>query len=468
MRIQLLKVAVVGHTNTGKTSLLRTLTRDPGFGEISNRAATTRKVESTTITINSHPAVELYDTPGLEDSSGLLEHLDRRRQEAGCDWTDAIYAFLNDDGPRGEFQQEAKAIEQLLACDIALYVIDARDEVHGKHRDELEILGRSARPVLPILNFVADPEAKPELWRAQLARVNMHTVANFDTVVLDELNELQLYEKMRGLIEPFKDTLNAIIVEAKERRQELRYASAALVADLLIDAAAFVVLVQNGGNESATRQQCGPDILKQTLRTAEQDCVEALLELYRFQPGDYLSDTLPIENGAWELDLFSPDSLTEFGLATGSAAATGALAGLAVDAMVGGMTLGAAALTGAVVGGLAGAVNSRGREALNSLRGYRELRAEPQTLTLLAVRQIALVRALLRRGHADQERLRLSEEDLKEDKKALGKALIEILGACRRHPDWSRLIQSRSIDRRGGREHVSERVAIILRDALCL
>ena len=30
--------------------------------------------------------------------------------------------------------------------------------------------------------------------------------------------------------------------------------------------------------------------------------------------------------------------------------------------------------------------------------GYRELRAEPQTLALLAHRQIALVRALLRRG----------------------------------------------------------------------
>ena len=32
-----LKLAVVGHTNVGKTSLLRTLTRDVGFGEVSHR-----------------------------------------------------------------------------------------------------------------------------------------------------------------------------------------------------------------------------------------------------------------------------------------------------------------------------------------------------------------------------------------------------------------------------------------------
>ena len=40
-----LKLAVVGHTNVGKTSLLRTLTRDVGFGEVSHRPSTTRHVE---------------------------------------------------------------------------------------------------------------------------------------------------------------------------------------------------------------------------------------------------------------------------------------------------------------------------------------------------------------------------------------------------------------------------------------
>ena len=105
MSFPVLKVAVVGHTNTGKTSLLRTLTRDTAFGEVSNRAATTRNVEATTLTVEGRPAIELFDTPGLEDSSGLLEHLDQRRREAGCDWTDAITAFLDADGNQGAFRQ---------------------------------------------------------------------------------------------------------------------------------------------------------------------------------------------------------------------------------------------------------------------------------------------------------------------------------------------------------------------------
>ena len=40
-----LRIAVVGHTNAGKTSLLRTLTRRAAFGEVSDRPGVTRHVE---------------------------------------------------------------------------------------------------------------------------------------------------------------------------------------------------------------------------------------------------------------------------------------------------------------------------------------------------------------------------------------------------------------------------------------
>ena len=463
MTLPPIKIAVVGHTNTGKTSLLRTLTRDTDFGDVSNRAATTRNVEATTLLIDGEPAITLFDTPGLEDSSGLLEHLDLRRQKMKSDWTDAITAFLTDDGSPRTFRQEAKALRQLLDCDIALYVIDARDTVHGKHKDELEILGRSSRPILPVLNFVAEPEAKPNLWRDQLARVNMHAVALYDTVVLDELSELQLYEKIKSLLDPFKETLQAVITDATERRRALRRGSAMLIANLLIDAASYVLTVPSDHEED---QEKGLETLKQTLRDGEHHCVEALLELYRFKPGDYLSETLPIEGGAWGLDLFSPESLTEFGLTTGTAAATGALAGLAVDAMVGGMTLGAAALTGAAVGGLAGAVSSRGRELLDGLRGYRELRAESTTLALLAHRQISLVRALLRRGHASQDRLRLNEADTLENKKALTDDLLKPLKDAHHHPEWSHYLSSGPGKGARGRAGVEEKLTAILEGAL--
>ncbi|MHC4320418.1 MAG: GTPase domain-containing protein, partial [Planctomycetota bacterium] len=160
MSLPLLRLAVVGHTNTGKTSLLRTLTRNVDFGEVSPHPATTRHVEGTSILLQGAKVLELYDTPGLEDSIGLLDHLDGLAKGRRDERLEDVHKFLDSRKARGRFAQEAKAIRQVLDCDAALYVIDARDRVLGKHRDELEILARCATPVVPVLNFTADPDAK--------------------------------------------------------------------------------------------------------------------------------------------------------------------------------------------------------------------------------------------------------------------------------------------------------------------
>ena len=157
--------------------------------------ATTRHVEGTLLLVDGVPLIELYDTPGLEDSIGLLEQLDKLRGDRRHDWIEVIRAFLTSPAAQGDFEQEAKAMRQVLASDVALYVVDARDRMMAKHRDELEILARCTRPVVPVLNFIASPEARTAEWREHLAKVNLHAVVEFDTVVVDEYGEQRLFEK---------------------------------------------------------------------------------------------------------------------------------------------------------------------------------------------------------------------------------------------------------------------------------
>ena len=463
MTAPVLNIAVVGHTNTGKTSLLRTLMRDAVFGDVSSRPATTRIVESSTLYVDGAPAIQLIDTPGLENSSELHDRLDDLKRARRCDWTDAILHFLDDPEARDGFQQEAKALRQVIECDVALYLIDARDRVMGKHRDELDILGRCARPVVPVLNFVADASARSDEWRVELARVNMHVVAYFDTVVFDELGELALFQKLRHMLEPYDKTLDAVIEETKRAREGLRRSSADLIAELVIDVAAYTVAVPM--RDRSDSSEALPAI-RHGVRVREQAGVDALLGLFRFAPGDYLSETLPIADGKWGLDLFSPASLVEFGLATGEAAATGALAGLAVDAMTVGLTLGSGAATGAVVGALVGAAQSRGRKILDVLRGHTNLRVEDATLDVLAMRQLTLVRALLRRGHASQDRIRLELDESESDDRAVLKRIRPLVNEARRRPEWSRMEQPRSRLTDGRRDTVKDRLAKILADAL--
>ena len=70
-----LRVAVVGHTNVGKTSLLRTLTRQAGFGEVADRPGVTRDVKSIDLELQGEKAVRFFDTPGLEDAVALQDYM---------------------------------------------------------------------------------------------------------------------------------------------------------------------------------------------------------------------------------------------------------------------------------------------------------------------------------------------------------------------------------------------------------
>ena len=439
MSLPILRVAVVGHTNTGKTSLLRTLTRNAEFGEVSNRPATTRHVEGTALLVEGIPLIELYDTPGLEDSIGLLEHLDTLHNGERLYGIELINRFLNSSAAQNEFEQEAKALRQVLSSDISLYVVDVRDRVLGKHRDELEILARCTKPVVPVLNFVASPEAKTAQWREHLARVNLHAVVEFDTVVLDEYGERRLFEKMQTLLDHFYATLEAVIKDRQRQRARLNRASADLLADLLIDVAAYRVVLP----VDAQKTTAAMESLKQTVREREQQCVDALLELYRFRLDDYDIETLPIEDGQWGLDLFNPASMKQFGVRAGGGAAAGGVAGLAIDAVTGGLSLGAGAALGAAIGALLSSSRTHGKRLADRMRGFTELRVSDATLRLLAVRQIELVRALLRRGHASRDKIRLNFKGT-EKKAWMSLKLPLVLETVKVHPTWSRLNRTQS------------------------
>jgi len=278
-----IRVAVLGHTNTGKTSLLRTLTRDAGFGEVSSRPAVTRHVEGTVLELDDRPLMALYDTPGMEDSIGLLEWLDTEPARRGAATRARLETFLASDVARTRFSQEAKGLAQLLSADIALYVIDARDRVLGKHRDELEILARAGRPIVAVLNFTAAEDTRADAWREALSLMGLHAIASFDTVVFDLGDEARLFEKMRTLLDDHRATLDALI-EGRRRQHELLLESAArVIADLLVDVAAAVRVVPRDDLDAVGGEAEG---FRSAVRARERRTIEALLELYRFRTED--------------------------------------------------------------------------------------------------------------------------------------------------------------------------------------
>ncbi|KRW67285.1 GTPase/DUF3482 domain-containing protein [Stutzerimonas nitrititolerans] len=428
-----LKLALVGHTNVGKTSLLRTLTRDVSFGEVSHRPSTTRHVEGARLSVDGEPLLELYDTPGLEDAIALLDHLERiERPGERLDGPARTARFLEGSEARQRFEQEAKVLRQLLASDAGLYVIDAREPVLAKYKDELAVLAGCGKPLLPVLNFVAQPGHGEERWREALARLGLHALVRFDSVAPPIDGERRLYESLALLLEQSRAKLQRLIEDHEAQAAARLSEGNRLIAELLVDVAACRrgVAAQPELERGAIRD------LHDAVRAREQRCVEALLRLYGFRTQDAATADLPLLDGRWGDDLFNPETLKQLGVKIGGGMAAGAAAGAGVDLMVGGITLGAAALLGAIAGGGAQTARHYGSRLLGKLKGQRELTVDDAVLRLLALRQRQLLAALAVRGHAAMDAIRLDAAD---DKAWREGKLPEALQRCRAHPDWSSL-----------------------------
>lgn len=428
-----LKLAVVGHTNVGKTSLLRTLTRDVGFGEVSHRPSTTRHVEGARLSVDGQALMELYDTPGLEDAIALLDYLEQLdRPGERLDGPSRVERFLAGSEARQRFEQEAKVLRQLLASDAGLYVIDAREPVLAKYRDELEVLADCGKPLLPVLNFVASPTHREPQWREALARLGLHALVRFDSVAPPEDGERRLYESLALLLESARPALQRLIDDQQTQRLARQQAGKRLIAELLLDCAACrrSVVAEPAAEAAAL------EALRQTVRQREQHCVEALLRLYAFRREDATAHDLPLLDGRWGDDLFNPETLRVLGVRVGGGVAAGAAAGAGVDLLLGGLTLGVAALTGAVAGGALQTARNYGSRLMGKFKGARELTVHDDVLRLLALRQQQLMVALDRRGHAAQGSVQLDALDEHTWRK--GK-LPEPLLKARAHPRWSTL-----------------------------
>jgi GTPase SAR1 family protein len=453
-----IKLAVVGHTNVGKTSLLRTLTGDVSFGEVSHRPSTTRHVEGARLSVDGEALVELYDTPGLEDAIALLDYLERLdRPGERLDGPARLARFLEGSEARQRFEQEAKVMRQLLDSDAGLYVIDAREPVLAKYRDELAVLASCGKPLLPVLNFVSAQQHREPEWREALSRLGLHALVRFDSVAPPEDGGRRLYESLALLLESARPRLERLIDDQEKQRTAKRHSAARLIAELLIDCAACRRSVET----TADQEQQAVEALRKAVRQREQQCVEALLKLYAFRKDDVFSSDLPLMDGRWGDDLFNPETLKLMGVRVGGGVAAGAAAGAGVDLMVGGVTLGAAALVGAIAGGALSTARSYGGRLLGKFKGRRELTVDDAVLRLLALRQRHLLLALGVRGHAALHSIELTTPQDKTWRK--GK-IPEPLSRARAHPQWSTLNPQPKPNQAERQEAIDELAGVVLQD----
>lgn len=406
-----LRICVVGHTNHGKTSTIRTLVEDASFGVVDNAPGVTRNVEETRVAISGKSLFHVLDTPGFELLDERLYELreggDSRPKEREID---ALIKNLI--GKRSEDDRRLlRTLEAVKSSNLVIQVLDVRVEpTDPQYQDEIEFLQRCGIPLIITLNFVNHKQAKVQAWQRYFQQIGIHTYTKFDAYTRQWKDEHTLFKKMESLAAEtiHQDFLSSWVDYRKDFVADATKHAAMDIATLIRDVAKYrpttygVDRKSRSAKRSELKERFEVDVI-----AMKDECIKSILNRFHFKFNDIENDTDQVDDA----DTIAGMSLFDSSWLKWGSAAAGATAGLVVDMMLVGGTFGIPTL----IGGVAGYCFATGYEYSSDRGSCKEsINASKALLFLLAGMTISLVRALKTRGRADPHRV-----DVRFDKNAL-------------------------------------------------
>lgn len=394
-----INLSLVSHTNTGKTTLARSLIgRD--VGEIRDEAHVTALAERyRMIETPGGDALELWDTPGFGDSARLVQRLRQQGNPVGWFLTEVWDRWR--DRPFWSSQQALRNVRE--EADVVLYLVNASERPGdaGYVALEMEILAWLGKPVLVLLNQLGEPRpgdqdrADEEAWRQHLAGHGfVRRILPLDAFARCWVQEFTLLDAVGSALPENRHSTFAGLEKAwRERRLAQFRASMAVLGEFLATTRRDHEPLSDEGMGGTLRrlgQLVGMDGTSD-VREQAMACLAERLEREVRRTTDQLIEIHGLAGRAAEevLARVSSDFTSREKLGEGKAAAlggilSGALSGLAADLAAGGLTLGGGALVGAVLG----AIGSAGAaKAVNMVRGTdsSEVRWSEDSLQRLSV-----------------------------------------------------------------------------------
>lgn len=372
------ELALISHTNSGKTTLARTLlARD--VGEVRDAPHVTEVAEPYALLESPHgDTLRLWDTPGFGDSARLVKRL--RGADNPIGWLLREVWDRHRDRPFWSSQQAVRAARD--SSDVLLYLVNAAEPPRdaGYVGSEVEVMRWIGKPVLVLLNQTGPPRphehdaAEQQAWRAHFAQLGLPCeVLTLDAFARCWVQEGTLFAAVaRHLPEDRRAGFARLQAQWTERSVQRFDACMAALAEHVAAAAHDREPIASAGASTGARVLATlglrPD---EAPRNAATAALGARLDASVRQTIEHMAQLHGLQAAATDAILervqrvfATQEPVPEARAALLGGVLTGALTGLKADLATGGLTLGGGMLVGAIVGGLGGAGLARGYNRL--------------------------------------------------------------------------------------------------------
>ncbi|MCA9574760.1 MAG: DUF3482 domain-containing protein [Sandaracinaceae bacterium] len=341
--------AVVGRVNKGKSSVIASLIENDRV-KISPRPGTTTECVRYNVAIDGETLFTVIDTPGFEDAPRAL-HWMKSRETSAAERPQLVRDFVETFTNTDEFTEECRLLQPILDGACILYVVNGDEPYRPNYEAEMEILRYTGRPTMALINRSSSGRYLDE-WQRALDQF-FKLVRQFDAHGVTYRDRRELLAAFRLLTPRESAQLDKALSGLALERQRRRYEVAGIAADLLVDALSYHLTIvlsdaQSLDLERARLEAQFHDALRGLELTAHRKMAEVFLHRLEGWSPETAAD---LESGD---DLFAEETWNVMGLSPSTlvalSAISGAAAGGAIDAAVGGASF----MTGAVLGGLGG------------------------------------------------------------------------------------------------------------------
>jgi len=410
------RFAVVGHPNKGKSSIVSTLAHDETV-QISDIPGTTTKQRSFPLQIDGEILYELFDTPGFQRARAMLEWLESEEVPADRK-ADRVRRFVYEHREDPRFHDEVELLEPILNGAGIIYVVDGSKPYGAEYEAEMEILRWMGQPSMALINLIDETDYVEE-WKRALGHY-FRMVRVFNPMEANFSQHIALLESMAQLREEWTVSVKRSIEIFTTYRSQKISDSAQLVSELVAHSLSYVESLTIAGEEASNREKERVlERYKSHLRKLEERSHRKIAEVWNHTRLEKEAQ-LPLFQ---EMDLFSRESASLFGLGKKemviTGAAGGALTGSGVDLMLGGTSLMLGSAIGAVIGGagaLLGFNEISEMKVLGQKLGSRRIEAGPMQNRnfpyILLRRALYYTQELANRPHADRSRIQMDSEAL--------------------------------------------------------
>ena len=351
MALEIPRLAIMGHPNAGKSSVVATLTENDRIA-IDQRAGTTTESDVYPVIIDGQTIIEFIDTPGFQNPSAILEWF-----QAHGGLSDLAGAFVQAHRADPLFAHDCALLEPVGAGAGIILVVDGSKRIKEKDRIEIELLRLTARPRMAILNNLTNQPRYMEQWQDALSKA-FNSVREFNAHRATYAERIKLLGALKSIDQRWEPRLEQTI-DAFARDWERRIdQAAATILDLLRESLSFRYSESFKNNKLVFKS--GQDRAKDAVMAAFEDGLRALEaraqkqvranfhhNVWNLAPGSILDQDLLSEEVSRALGI-SRVQLAMAGIAAGAAS------GATIDLATAGGSLGAAAFLGAAAGGLLG------------------------------------------------------------------------------------------------------------------